>query len=82
MNRLIAFLVQPLPKAKLWHLVWLGAIGMFYGSWMQAVDTAEALGGGLSLRSHLIFLTPVWLMLVGFVASGIQWRRPNSEAAA
>lgn len=81
MNRFTAFLAKPIPNAKVWHAIWLLALGLFYGAWVQAVDTAEAIGSGLSLKSHVIFLLPVWAMLVGAVASGTQWRRTKSGVA-
>lgn len=64
MNAYFGWLLTPMPKTKAWHLVYLLAFGMFWGSWLQAFDSAGQRGETFPLLAHVIYLTPNAIMLI------------------
>lgn len=77
-----SWLGQPLPEMKAWHAIWLMVTSMYYGAWIGTSETANSMGEPLGLHSHFILLGPVWLLLMGYVVSKIDWRRGSKTGVA
>lgn len=63
-------------KVPMWFWVLGYAEGMFFGTWVQAEETA---GWQLSLESRIIFLSPICLL--GLLLVVIAWTRTPQETA-